>query len=52
MTLAEHDMCTGLDTKELATLNEMLEPRHYAQGATIVRQAIAPKRCSCSGAAT
>jgi glutaminase len=38
VTLAEHEMCTGFDRKALATLEQMLEPRRYAQGAMIVRQ--------------
>jgi glutaminase len=38
VTLAEHEMCAGFDPKALATLEQMLEPRRYAQGAMIVRQ--------------
>jgi len=38
VSLAEHEMCARFDAKALATLKEMLEPRRYAQGATIFRQ--------------
>jgi glutaminase len=38
VTLAEHEMCAGLEPRALATLAEFLEPRRYAQGELIVRQ--------------
>ena len=38
ITLAEHEMCTGLGPESLAILASLLQPRSYPQGALIVRE--------------